>query len=124
MGPRVERRRIVRSSTRPYPYDEERIEGLLAEDIDGDGRILSMRIVDPNGTWKPHPDEPRLLIRRDPVESGGMYYRVLPEGLVKNYDGAMLKVAKPKEGLDLNRNFPVAWRTEGEQPGAGPYPVS
>ena len=116
--------KIVRSSTRPYPYDEERIEGLLAEDIDGDGRILSMRIVDPNGTWKPHPDEPRLLIRRDPVESGGMYYRVLPEGLVKNYDGAMLKVAKPKEGLDLNRNFPVAWRTEGEQPGAGPYPVS
>ncbi len=120
----AEKPKVIRSSTRPYPYDEERIDGLLAEDINGDGRILSMRIVDPNGTWKPHPEEPRLLIRRDPIETGGTYYRVLPEGFVKNYDGALLKVAQPKEGLDLNRNFPVAWRTEGEQPGAGPYPVS
>jgi murein tripeptide amidase MpaA len=29
--------RIVRSSTRPYPYDEEPVKGLLQEDIDGDG---------------------------------------------------------------------------------------
>lgn len=116
--------KIIRSSTRPYPYDEEQAEGLISEDINGDGRILSMRIADPNGTWRPHPDEPRLLIQRDPVETGGIYYRVLPEGFVKNYDGTLIKVARPKEGLDLNRNFPVAWRTEGEQPGAGPYPVS
>src|SRR4051812_15163363 len=27
----------VRSSTRPYPYDEEEIEGLTVEDIDGNG---------------------------------------------------------------------------------------
>ena len=26
--------------------------------------------------------------------------------------------------LDLNRNFPVNWRTEGEQQGAGPFPSS
>jgi murein tripeptide amidase MpaA len=39
----------VRSSTRPYPYDEEQPEGLAVEDIDGDGRILQMRIEDPNG---------------------------------------------------------------------------
>ena len=26
----------VRSSTRPYPYDEEEVEGLVVEDIDGD----------------------------------------------------------------------------------------
>ena len=45
----------VRSSTRPYPFDEEEIEGLHVEDIDGDGRILQMRIPDPNGLWKPHP---------------------------------------------------------------------
>ena len=36
----------VRSSTRTYPYDEEAIEGLTVEDIDGDGRILQMRLVD------------------------------------------------------------------------------
>jgi murein tripeptide amidase MpaA len=116
--------KIVRSSTRPYPYDEEPVDGLLEEDIDGDGRILLMRIPDPNGTWKSHPKNPRLLIRRDPVESGGKYYRVLPEGMLKNYDGATIDVREPKEGLDLNRNFPMSWRTESEQNGAGPYPTS
>ena len=33
----------------PYPFDEEDTEGLSIEDIDGDGRILQMRIEDPNG---------------------------------------------------------------------------
>ena len=116
--------KVVRSSTRPYPYDEEPVEGLLQEDMDGDGRMLFMRVKDPNGTWKKHPKEPRLLIRRDPAESGGTYYRVLPEGRLTNYDGTTIEVKGPKERLDLNRNFPVAWRTESEQPGAGPYPVS
>ncbi len=116
--------RVIRSSTRPYPYDEEPVEGLLTEDIDHDGRILSMRIPDPNGTWKRHPREPRLLIRRDPTEVGGKYYRVLPEGRLRNYDGALIRVQGPKEGLDLNRNFPVGWRQEAEQSGAGPYPAS
>jgi murein tripeptide amidase MpaA len=117
--------KVIRSSTRPYPYDEELFEGLLAnEDIDGDGRILQMRIPDPNGAWKTHPDDPRLMVRRDPVESGDTYYRVLPEGLLKNYDGVSIQVLGPKEGLDLNRNFPVAWRQEVDQLGAGPYPIS
>ncbi len=116
--------RFIRSSTRPYPYDEEPVDGLIEEDIDGDGRILSMRVPDTNGSWKTHPKEPRLLIRRDPAESGGKYYRVLPEGRLKNYDGTTIEVRNPKEGLDLNRNFPVAWKQEAEQSGAGPYPVS
>jgi murein tripeptide amidase MpaA len=116
--------KIVRSSTRPYPYDEEPVEGLLQEDIDGDGRILTMRIPDQNGAWKAHPDDPRLMIRREPVETGGTYYRLLPEGLLRNFDGVTIRPLGAKEGLDLNRNFPVAWRQDNEQPGAGPYPVS
>jgi murein tripeptide amidase MpaA len=119
-----ERPRFLRSSTRPYPYDEEPIEGLIREDIDGDGRLLSMRIVDPNGAWKAHPEEPRLLIRRDPTEVGGAYYRLLPEGRLENWDGVLISVAPPKERLDLNRNFPGAWRPEQEQTGAGPFPTS
>lgn len=116
--------RIIRSSTRPYPFDEEPVEGLDVEDVDGDGRILSMRIADPNGNWKCHPDEPRLMIAREPTEVGGRYYRVLPEGRVHNYDGFTLKVNRDREGLDLNRNFPGGWRQEFEQLGAGPYPTS
>jgi len=114
----------IRSSTRPYPYDEEDLEGLTVEDVNGDGRILQMRIEDPNGLWKAHPDEPRLMVRRDPAETGGTYYRVLPEGHVEGYDGFTLRVKKRQQGLDLNRNFPASWRQEYEQLGAGPYPTS
>ncbi len=116
--------RIIRSSTRPYPYDEEPFGGLIAEDIDGDGRILQMRIPDPNGHWKPHPQEPRLLVRRDPAETGGTYYRVISEGTIEDYDGVSLYSRRIKEGLDLNRNFPGHWRTENEQFGAGSFPTS
>jgi murein tripeptide amidase MpaA len=116
--------RFIRSSTRPYPYDEDPIGGLVVEDIDGDGRILYMRIPDPNGPWKVCPEEPRLLVRREPTETGGQYYRLLPEGPIEDYDGASIRVRPNKERLDLNRNFPINWRQEHEQQGAGPYPTS
>jgi murein tripeptide amidase MpaA len=117
--------KIIRSSTRPYPYDEDPIGGLVTEDIDGDGRMLMMRIPDPNGNWKKHPDEPRLMIRRDPDEVGGEYYRILPEGRFDApFDPVILTLQPKKEGLDLNRNFPSNWRQEHEQSGAGPYPTS
>ncbi len=116
--------KVIRSSTRTYPFDEVAIDGLDIEDIDGDGRILSMRIPDANGNWKCHPTEPRLMIAREPDEYGGNYYRLMPEGKLTNYDGYTVKVNKDKQGLDLNRNFPAGWRQEFEQLGAGPYPTS
>jgi murein tripeptide amidase MpaA len=116
--------KIIRSSTRPYPFEEEAIDGLDIEDVDGDGRILSMRVKDPNGNWKCHASEPRLMVAREPTEYGGTYYRMLPEGKLRDYDGYTVKVNKDKQGLDLNRNFPAEWRQEFEQFGAGPYPTS
>ncbi len=120
-----ERHRSVRSSVRPYPRLEQQ-DGLDEGDVDGDGRILTMRIKDPNGPWQAHPDDPRVMIPRSPddANSGGPYYRLLPEGAIKNYDGVTVKLAPRLEGLDLNRNFPVEWAFESEQKGAGPYPTS
>jgi murein tripeptide amidase MpaA len=120
----ADRPRLVRSSTRPYPYDEEPIGGLVREDMDGDGRMLMMRLPDPNGPWRVCDDDPRLLVRRDPAETGGQYYRLLPEGRIEDYDGVLIHMQPNKEGLDLNRNFPINWRQEYEQRGAGPYPTS
>lgn len=116
--------RIIRSSTRPYPYDEDDLYGIERMDIDGDGRILSIRYPDPNGPWKIAEEEPRLLKRREPGDSGGQYYRLMPEGLFHHFDGLTMRGRRIKEGLDLNRNFPSAWRLESEQYGAGPYPTS
>lgn len=115
--------KFVRSSVRPYPHTDEHTDGVVAEDIDDDGRVLFMRVRDPNGQWKPHPDEPRLLIRRDHDDFGGEYYRLYREGAVLNYDGATLKTNPPAQGLDLNRNFPANWGPEGEQFGAGLAPL-
>ena len=121
----LQERRFIRSSVRPYPR-EEQDDGLHVQDVDGDGRVLDMRIEDPNGPWKPHPDAPSLLIRRDPVDGpdDGPFYRLVPEGRIENYDGVTIKVPPPLEGLDLNRNFPAEWAPEHEQRGAGPYPTS
>ena len=51
----------LRSSTRIYPRPERR-PGLVERDVDGDGRILCMRVEDPDGAWAVHPDDPRLLV--------------------------------------------------------------
>ena len=118
-----ERPRYVRSSVRKYPLPE-REDGLQGEDVDGDGRILTMRVPDPNGNWKPHPDEPAVMVRREPDEEGGTYYRLLPEGTIQNYDGVTIQLPPPLESLDLNRNFPGEWGPEAEQRGSGPFPTS
>ncbi len=67
-----------------------------------------------------------MLVRRDPDEGpdDGEFFRVFREGAIRNYDGVMIDVARPLEGLDLNRNFPADWAPEGEQHGAGPFPAS
>jgi len=120
----ADRPRYIRASTRPYPFDEDPVDGLTVEDIDGDGRVLTMRIPDPHGTYKKHADEPRLMVPREPGEFGGEYYRLMPEGTLTHFDGLKITANPDKQGLDLNRNFPSNWRQDFEQPGAGPYPAS
>jgi murein tripeptide amidase MpaA len=115
--------RYVRSGVRPYPW-EEKDEGLFVQDINGDGKILQMRLPDPHGDWKISPLDPRLMEKRLPNENGGIYYRLFSEGMLEDYDGYVIKIARPQEGLDFNRNFPFQWRSENEQDGAGPYPAS
>jgi murein tripeptide amidase MpaA len=120
----ADRPRHIRSSVRRYPFDEDPVDGLTVEDIDGDGRILMMRIADAHGTYKKCEADPRLMVPREPGEFGGEYYRLMPEGTLRGYDGLTINVNKDPEGLDLNRNFPAFWRQEFEQLGAGPYPTS
>src|SRR5947207_2312078 len=98
-----------------HGWRDEQPDGLRMRDVDGDRRILQMRVRDDNGAWKRHADEPRLMIPRDPDEVGGEYYRLFPEGDIQNYDGVTVKIAPPLEGLDLNRNFPYGWESESVQ---------
>jgi murein tripeptide amidase MpaA len=114
--------KYVRSSTRPWPR-MDLLDGLHDEDVDGDGRILQMRLKDENGRWKIHPTDPRLMIPREPDEAaGGDFYRLLPEGRIQNYDGVLINYAPDLQGLDLNRQFPIFW--EPKERGAGHFPGS
>ncbi len=114
--------RYIRSSTRPWPR-MDKLDGLHEEDVDGDGRILQMRLKDGNGRWKIHPDDPRIMIPRDPDEApGGDFYRIFTEGHIQNFDGVTITMAPALQGLDLNRQFPIFW--EPKERGAGNFPGS
>ena len=115
----------LRASTRPWPEPEEE-PGLHAEDLDGDGHIVQMRVEDENGEWKKSDKDERLMVPRKPDEAkpGGTYYRLYKEGVFRDYDGFERKIARPLYGLDMNRQYPYGWREEHEQRGAGPYPLS
>jgi murein tripeptide amidase MpaA len=113
----------IRSSVRPFPHPEQQ-DGLVEEDVDGDGVIRAMRLKDPAGPWKVWDTDSRVMVKRGPDETGGDYYFLLPEGTIQNWDGGTVKLAPPLLGLDANRNFPVDWGPHWEQSGAGEYPLS
>ena len=117
--------RFRRSSTRPWPRPDDRPwPGLDAGDVDGDGRILQMRVADPDGQWMPHPDDGRLLVPIPPdgPAAGTPRYRLLTEGLVEDHDGFTVPSPRPPEGLDLNRNYPAGWSRRVT--GSGDHPLS
>ncbi len=106
------------------PVDDDR-DGLVDEDgpddLDGDGQILEMRIRDENGPFVVDERDDRLMRLRRPGERG--QYRLLGlEGKDDDGDGEIDE--DPEGGVDMNRNWPEAWRPEGVQYGAGPYPLS
>jgi hypothetical protein len=102
-----------------------------AADVDGDGRIGSMRVVDPNGELVElrgddgQPLVPSVLVARQP-EDAGPFYRLYPEGVIANFDGRTIPdpYYLGDNEYDFNRNFPYSWAPEPQQAGAGPYPGS
>jgi hypothetical protein len=118
--------RIIRSSVRRWPWATDAVPGLVVGDVDGDGRVALMRVPDPHGGWRVHPDDERLMARRAPDDGpdGGPFYRLLGEGTVADYDGFTIPTPRAPEGLDLNRNYPSGWATSvtgsGDFPGSEP----
>ena len=117
--------RYRRSSIRNWPLaDGRRWPGHESEDIDGDGRILQMRIADQDGQWTPHPDDERLLVSvpLDGLAEGAQRYRLFGEGTIEDFDGFTMPKPRFPQGLDMNRNFPAGWGTT--VPGSGDHPLS
>jgi hypothetical protein len=110
-----------RRNRRPDDADRDgRIDEDGADDIDGDGRILRMRVRDRLGRYKVGAD-PRLMERCEADEPGT--FRLLGwEGIDNDGDGRFNEDSVG--GVDLNRNFPSDWLPEHRQSGAGDYPLS
>ena len=100
---------------------EDRIEGLIPQDITGDGYIVQMRVPDSKGEWKCDNENPDIMVQREPGEEGGMYYRMYPEGMIRNFDGVHVHIEMQEDG-NMNRNFPTNWTPQ--EYGAGEYPFS
>ena len=114
-----------RSSVRPWPWrDGHQPVGHRGGDVDGDGRVLQMRVADPHGAWMPHPDDARLMVPvpAEGAPTGTATYRLMDEGTVADHDGFTVPTPRPTEGLDMNRNYPAGWGTK--IPGSGDHPLS
>jgi len=106
------------------PYDDDR-DGIKDEDdyedLDGDGEILEMRIKDPFGDYKTHPDDPRVMVRIKPGEQGE-WRRLGREGIDNDGDG---RLNEDTPGyLDMNRNYGYNWQPPYVQGGSGDFPMS
>lgn len=97
-------------------------DGLRAEDgpddLDGDGRITRLRIPDPAGRWLPHPEDPRVTIRADPMKERAGAFRLASEGRDDDGDGDYNE--DPPVGVDPDRSF--AHQFPYPDPAAGPWP--
>jgi hypothetical protein len=96
--------------------------GLVPEDLNGDGLVLQMRWQDPAGKHKEDDVDPRLMVPRRAGDADGPFYQVHHEGLIQDYDGG--PITSGIRSHDFNRNWPMSWRPEHEQHGASDYPFA
>lgn len=93
------------------PVDDDR-DGALDEDgpndLDGDGLLTSMRVPDPLGPWRTSDEDPRLMVRADPLKGERGAWRLEPEGLDDDGDGRLDEDGPG--GVAFDRNFPHGWK--------------
>ncbi len=112
-----------RSVPRATFYTDD-LKGLNSKDMDGDGCIRVMRVKSPFGNWKVDETDPRVMVRRRPDDTTGTFYNVYSEGDIDEYDGMNIKPGHSKmRDYDLNRNYPVSWKPDFAQHGAGENPL-
>jgi len=116
----VNKRESHRTGVIPVDEDQDGVADEDGpEDLDGDGFITTMRKKDPNGRFRAHPDDPRVLI---PVRPGqkGEYTLLGTEGIDNDGDGNINE--DRLGGYDMNRNYGFNWQPHYVQYGAGDYP--
>jgi hypothetical protein len=102
---------LAPARTNLRPVDDDRdgdVDEDGPEDLDGDGVITQMRVPDPLGEWRVSDEDPRLLVKADRAKGEVGAFRLEPEGLDNDGDGAINE--DPPGGVDFDRNFPHGWK--------------
>lgn len=111
-----------RTGQRPVDDDRDgKVDEDGPDDLDKDGHIVQMRIKDPRGRYKAHPEYPQLMVR---VEDGekGEYTLLGSEGFDNDGDG---RINEDGDGsYDPNRDWAWNWQPGYVQRGAHRYPFS
>lgn len=90
------------------------------DDLDGDGKITMMRILDPTGKYKLNPDDPRTLILADASKGENGKYKLLTEGVDNDKDGEFNEDGEG--GIAFNKNS--SFNFKPFMSGSGDYAVS
>lgn len=98
-------------------FDEDDLD-----DLDNDGAIVQMRIRDPNGRWKSHPEYPDFLMVPAARDETGEFTLLGWEGIDNDGDGEVNEDVAG--GYDMNRNWAWDWQPSYIQFGAMEYPFS
>ena len=111
---------------RYLPGEEQFGPGLHYADINDDGFILDMRIRDDAGEWRISDKDDRLMMPRGPDETGGDYYRIVPEGTTGRLGRRRFcrtpapgRQPQPQLSVQLGARKPAVWlrRTSAERAG-------
>ena len=92
----------------------------IGTDLNGDGLITMMRVLDPTGTLMPDPAEPRLMREANRARAERGRYTVMVEGIAPAKVDAFVSMGT--DGVNLNRNFQHEYLYF--QPHVGPHMVS
>ncbi|WP_316786018.1 M14 family metallopeptidase [Pedobacter frigiditerrae] len=90
------------------------------DDLDENGKITMMRIVDPTGKYKLNTDDPRSLLMADFTKGESGKYILLPEGIDNDKDGDFNEDGEG--GISFNKNS--SYNFKPFVSGAGEYAVS
>lgn len=90
------------------------------DDLDGNGKITWIRVESPLGDYKPHPDDPRVLIKADAAKGEKGKYLLYTEGADNDKDGQYNEDGE--SGVWFNKNF--TYKHPSFTQGAGEFSVS
>jgi hypothetical protein len=91
-----------------------------ADDLNGDGLITMMRVEDPAGKHRPHPNDARVMVEANAKKNERGEYTLYVEGRDEDHDESFNEDGAG--GVSFNRNF--TFKYSYFKPAAGPNQVS